>query len=366
VLQMTVGICLSLLNHLEYKDYKKVWFQWVPEIVFFEGIFGYLVLCIFYKWAYDWDATTIRSTGPDTDPHVAPNLLNMLINMFMSPGSDISEPLYARECYVSCEKAVLDVGAAGGVCLNTVITEACPILCWETSGSPGEQPNGRDRLEAGAPEACFSSTQTAVQLYLLIAAFIAVPCLLLPIPFIEINHHAKAKKGEHTKLLDSDAAKSDEHVDETAGHDDDHEEFSAGDAFIHQGIHTIEFVLGAISNTASYLRLWALSLAHSQLAELFKDMVFGTGLNPPPGAVFASDPKTMSASVSHVIMLFITFCAWLVMSFVVLMVMENLSSFLHALRLQWVEFQSKFFYGDGYRFAPLSFKSIGEDMEEEE
>ena len=40
--------------------------------------------------------------------------------------------------------------------------------------------------------------------------------------------------------------------------------------------------------------------------------------------------------------------------------MDVLECLLHALRLVWVEFDSKFFRADGYKFHPLAFQLLGD------
>jgi V-type H+-transporting ATPase subunit a len=74
---MTFALCLQIPNHLKFKRYSDIYTNFIPQIIFLQSIFGYLVLCILYKWSIDWSTASIQP----------PSLLNMLITMFLQPGS---------------------------------------------------------------------------------------------------------------------------------------------------------------------------------------------------------------------------------------------------------------------------------------
>ena len=113
------------------------------------------------------------------------------------------------------------------------------------------------------------------------------------------------------------------------------------DFFVHQTISTIEFVLGTVSHTASYLRLWALSLAHAQLAKVFFEITLLGSIQ--------------SGSIIGMIVGFFIIAH---ITLGVLMGMDLMECFLHTLRLHWVEFQNKFYAADGVKFKPFCFRAL--------
>ncbi|CAF3706439.1 unnamed protein product [Rotaria sp. Silwood1] len=185
--------------------------------------------------------------------------------------------------------------------------------------------------------------QKTVQTALLAVAVICIPWMLLAKPIYTIIKRRKRNNQKHltvtNRLASNDIEMNDHHPNQ---------EIDMSEVWVEQGIHTIEYFLGCISHTASYLRLWALSLAHAQLSEVLWHMVFHIGLS-------------MNGYIGGIAS-FIVFMPWSSLTIFILLLMEGLSAFLHALRLHWVEFQSKFYKGEGYPFVPFSFKIILEEI----
>ncbi|CBZ27319.1 vacuolar proton translocating ATPase subunit A,putative [Leishmania mexicana MHOM/GT/2001/U1103] len=251
VAQMLAGVFISLTNYIYFNDSVKVWFRFVPEVVFLSCTFGYMCVLIIVKWLTTWENT-----------HDAPSLLETMTNFFLAPGT-ITLPLF--------------------------------------------------------------SGQAALQVMLLLVSLACVPCMLCVIPYVE--------KKEHDRKMQERAAHP-----PADGEEEEEDDFEFSEIIIHQIIHTIEYVLGCVSNTASYLRLWALSLAHSQLSEVFWSFAFLLTVDYDNGTG---------------ICIFFGFAVWMAATIGVLLGMESLSAFLHALRLHWVEFNNKFYAADGHAFEPF-------------
>ncbi|KAM9837290.1 V-type proton ATPase 116 kDa subunit a isoform 3-T3 [Aulostomus maculatus] len=280
VIHMLFGVSLSLFNHLYFKKPLNIFLGFIPEIVFMSSLFGYLILLVFYKWTA-YDAYTSKD---------APSLLIHFINMCLFNYSDpTNKSLY-----------------------------------------PG---------------------QMGIQVLLVLTALACVPCMLIVKTMVLRRQHLWKKHLGTQKFggvrvgngPTEDEAGIVDH-DQLSQHSEEGDEFDFGDVAVHQAIHTIEYCLGCISNTASYLRLWALSLAHAQLSEVLWSMVMRLGLSSRSGGGFFG--------------LSIIFSAFATLTVAILLIMEGLSAFLHALRLHWVEFQNKFYSGQGFKFVPFSFESI--------
>jgi V-type H+-transporting ATPase subunit a len=211
-------------------------FEVIPMMVFSCSLFGYLIILILVKWSINWEERMGMATGDDGRPIPCP----------------------------------LEYGGTGGGCqppglINTLMEIALkPGTCSEPM-FPG---------------------QAGLQSFLLSCAMLSVPVLLMAKPMcLKMREDAK-KKGKRYESIDAHRKDSiDEEDDLTSGHANDdggghsgggghgHGPFNFAEIMIHQMIETIEFVLGMVSNTASYLRLWALSLAHSELALVFWEKV---------------------------------------------------------------------------------------------
>lgn len=63
---------------------------------------------------------------------------------------------------------------------------------------------------------------------------------------------------------------------------------------------------------------------------------------------------------ADVVMIIIGFLVWALSTLAILMGMDVMECCLHTLRLHWVEYQSKFFKGDGYSYKPFGFAKVTE------
>lgn len=297
VAQMGFGVALSLLNHKFFNNTIDIYTEFIPRVIWLSAIFGYMVIMIFYKWfAYDANSSDI-----------APSILIMMINMFLYKYYDADEP---------APEFLKQVGIKLQITQTILLLSALVCIPW---------------MLFVKPYVIFKQRKNQSKPIHSSASFNQVT-----------NHNYDQGSGDFEGSADV-VVNIEQSQQAASAHQEEEEGHTLMDIMIHQSIHTIEYCLGSVSHTASYLRLWALSLAHAQLSEVLWNMVMRIGLK--------------TTGLFGGITMYFVFAFWAVLTVSVLLLMEGLSAFLHALRLHWVEFQSKFYRGEGHLFMPFSFDS---------
>ncbi|XP_036329535.1 V-type proton ATPase 116 kDa subunit a1-like [Rhagoletis pomonella] len=291
LLHMAFGLILSLVNFVHFKQYARIFLDFLPQLLFLMFLFGYLVFLMFFKWV----KYSGRATEQVLTPGCAPSILILFINMLLFGNTEPKEG--CKEYMFEYQKIV------------QIILVALAVLCipWMLLGNPLLE--ARKRKQRVLTVATNGITNEAFE--------------------------------DHNNAVASAPAKP---AASTHGHHESDEDEPMSEIYIKQAIHTIEYVLSTISHTASYLRLWALSLAHAQLSDVLWKMLVHVPI---------SFPMPFGG-----IMVGILFTPWQFFTITILVIIEGLSAFLHTLRLHWVEFMSKFYDGVGYAFQPFSFKAI--------
>mmetsp|Transcript_34504 Transcript_34504/g.34144 ORF Transcript_34504/g.34144 Transcript_34504/m.34144 type:complete len:350 (+) Transcript_34504:1618-2667(+) len=328
VAQMSLGILMKGFNSIHFGRPIEFVFEFIPQIILISALFGYMDYLIIMKWLTDWTGNTAR----------APGIISTMIGMFLKFGEipEGTDALVVSAEYQQWLSTTLLLVALTCVPAMLLVKPLWHLYTHPNEGAHSEHGDqalleGNDNNAIEMSDIQHQRKDNAEERELLINKD-ADPA------------QAAAPKGRAARAHKGDVFESSQ-VDllqfvESGSHES--HEFS--EIFIHQLIETIEFVLGTVSNTASYLRLWALSLAHSQLAEVFYEKLLG-------GIAFEANGGRGSG-----FLLFLLFPAFFSFTFFVLMCMDSMECFLHCLRLHWVEFQNKFYKGNGYRFAPFSYE----------
>uniref|UniRef100_A0A915MT79 V-type proton ATPase subunit a n=1 Tax=Meloidogyne javanica TaxID=6303 RepID=A0A915MT79_MELJA len=340
--QMAFGIALSYYNFKHSESYLDINFTFIPQVIFLSCIFVYLCLEIVAKWLFFNNEGKYYFLGNYyPGARCAPSLLIGLINMFMmksrKTGFTIDDD--SREPGPNCHLNYWYPGqGVTEFCLLVFALLAIPVMLlvkplilWRQHKDAINRRNLHGTQQTSA--STIPPRQRGAQV--LDEGFVDVDSLQnynsvhanLSEDGAEVIHHGGNSTTTPTKK--------------------DLKEFDLGDTFVYQAIHTIEFALGCISHTASYLRLWALSLAHAQLSDVLWTMVFRMGL--------------LQGGYLGAVLTYFVFLVFATMTVFILVLMEGLSAFLHALRLHWVEFQSKFYAGTGHLFMPFSFITVLEE-----